>query len=77
MAEFLGDIAFILESILLVSGLVIYYFALEKQSRLLKFTAIVAIVISLLGMLCTGYYWFSYQSQGAFDTAYPQTMMKP
>ena len=72
MAEFLGDIAFILESMLLVSGLVIYYFALEKQSKFLKFAAIVAIVISLLGMLCTGYYWFSYLSQGAFETAYPQ-----
>lgn len=72
MAEFLGDIAFILESMLLVSGLVIYYFALEKQSKLLKLAAIVAIVISLLGMLCTGYYWFSYLSQGAFETAYPQ-----
>ena len=77
MAEFLGDIAFILESILLVSGLVIYYFALEKQSKLLKFAAMVAIVISLLGMLCTGYYWFSYQSQGAFDTAYSQTITNP
>ncbi len=72
MAEFLGDIAFVLESLLLVIGLVIYYFALEKQSKLLKFAAAIAVVISLLGMLCTGYYWFSYQSQGAFETAYPQ-----
>jgi len=72
MAEFLGDIAFILEAFLLVIGLVIYHFALEKQSKLLKFAAVLAVVISLLGMLCTGYYWFSYQSQGAFETAYPQ-----
>ncbi len=70
MAQFLGDIAFILESMLLVSGLVIYYFALERKSKLLKFTAIIAIIISLLGMLCTGYYWFSYLSQGAFQTAF-------
>ena len=72
MAQFLGDIAFILESMLLVSGFVIFYFALEKQSKLLKFAAIVAVLIGLLGMICTGYYWFSYQSQGAFETAYPQ-----
>ncbi len=76
MAQFLGDIAFILESMLLVSGLVIFYFALEKQSKLLKFSAIVAVLIGLLGMICTDYYWFSYQSQGAFENAYPQLSVR-
>lgn len=72
MTEFLGDIAFILESMLLTSGLVILYFALEKQSAILKLAAVIAVVISIVGMVCTGYYWFSYLSQGAFDAAYIQ-----
>lgn len=69
MAQFLGDIAYSLESILLILGLVIMHVAIDKKSRLLKFTGSLAIILSMIGLICTSYYWLSYQSQGAFEKA--------
>lgn len=76
MAQFIGDIAFILESFLLVAGLVILYVAIERKSSLLKFAGSLAIVISIIALICTSYYWFTYQLQGAFDTAHIQELQK-
>lgn len=71
MAEFLGDIAFMLEVFALATGLLIYHFGIKEKSKLIKLAAVILILAGIFGMVCTGYYWFEYYSQGAFDTAYP------
>ncbi len=71
MAQFLGDIAFTIEMALLAAGLVAFHFASKEKSLSIRIASVVLIATGILGGLCTGYYWFKYQGDGAFETAYP------
>lgn len=39
--------------------------------ELLRLAGYVLVIGGIGTALCTGYYWFRYQSQGQFETAYP------
>lgn len=72
MAQFLGDIAGILEIITVAAGLMILHRGRTDGAGLVKLAGVVLIVGGLGSGLCTGYYWVKYQQSGAFETAYPQ-----
>lgn len=74
MVLFLGDIAFMLEVMALAAGLVVLYFAQERASGLLKAAGYILAVGGALGILCSGFYWVKYWSQGAFMSAHPMSM---
>ena len=73
---FLGDIAFYMAVLVFATGVFMVHHACHhdagKQCRLLKFGGYIVVVISLLGMLCTGYYWLKYYSQGAYEKNHRQ-----
>jgi len=72
MIVFLGDIAFYTATLIFAVGIFMvhhaFHHATGKPCLLLKSGGYLVIVISLLGMLCTGYFWFKYYSQGAYST---------
>lgn len=72
MAMFLADIAFMLELALLVAGLYLFHSAKGNGSNLLRLAAFLAVIGSISGMACTGYYSMKYHFQGNFDSAFPQ-----
>lgn len=74
MAQFLGDIAFALWTVLFAGGLIAWHFGTEAGAQLIKTAAGVLVVVGLGGAVCTGYFWFKYNSAGEFDTAYAATM---
>lgn len=74
MAQFLGDIAFLLEMALLALGLVLLDRAAKERAGLVRLAGIVLVTTGILGALCTGYFWFRYYGQGSFDRAYPPMM---
>lgn len=77
MTQFLGDIAFMLEVFAIAAGLVQLHKANTADGApLLRLAGAVLIVAGLIGSICTTFYWFSYQSQGAFASAH-HTMMAP
>lgn len=85
MAQFLGDIAFLFEMVLLAGGLVLLHRGRQEGAGLLRVAAIVLLLAGAAGALCTTYFWFRYHGQGDFDRAYPMAtasmtsggMMKP
>lgn len=75
MAQFLGDIAFLLELFAVTGGLCLLYLAGQRAGAgLLRLAAYLLIAGGIAGALCTGYYWFKYQAAGDFDRAYPAVM---
>lgn len=70
MAEFLGDIAFMLEVFVLGVGLVILHFSAEKNSNYLKWAGRIMATASVLGILCTSFFYFKYYFAGEFDHAW-------
>ncbi|WP_339864777.1 hypothetical protein [Paremcibacter congregatus] len=64
---FLGDIAFILDVLLLAAGLIVYHWATQEKSQLLKWVAWGMIIIGILAVICTTYYWMSYYQAGVFE----------
>jgi len=70
MAEFLGDIAFMLDFVVAVSGLIMLYHAGKAGSQLLRASGYLLIIGGILGMACTGYYYFKYHFAGEFESAY-------
>lgn len=71
MAQFLGDIAFILEVLGLAAGLVLLHRARrEDPSNLLKAAGWILTVSGVAGVLCTTYFWLGYNAQGEFASAY-------
>jgi hypothetical protein len=79
MAEFLGDIAFMFEVLVLGVGLVILHFNKKDPSSYLKWAGKILTTVAVLGMLCTGYFYMKYWFAGEFDSAHHmgsgQTMM--
>jgi len=71
MAEFLADIAGILEIMAIAAGLVLLHHAAKQgAATLLKVAGWVLIAGGIAVGLCTTSYWFQYRSQGDFDAAY-------
>lgn len=71
MAQFLGDIAGILEIVAIAAGFVLLHRARkEAPARLLQVGGWVLVIGGIAVGLCTTYFWFVYQSQGAFDGPY-------
>lgn len=71
MAMFLLDLVFILEAVIVSTGLVILYFSRKESSKLLRASAIILLLAGLGTMACSLTYAFKYKCQGAFQTAYP------
>jgi hypothetical protein len=74
MAQFLGDIAFAAWAALLAGGLIAWHIGTRDAAGPIKSAAVIMIVAGLGGGVCTTYYWFSYHSAGAFESAYPASM---
>ena len=72
MAEFLGDIAFMLEIFVLGMGLIVIHHGKKEDSRLIKFSGYLMSSISILALICTTYFYFKYYFNGDFDSAYPK-----
>jgi hypothetical protein len=72
---FLGDIAFYMATLVFAAGIYMVHHACHHDSgkpcRLLRSGGYIVIVISLLGMLCSGFYWLKYFSEGAYSTRQP------
>lgn len=70
MAQFLGDIAGMLELFAIAGGLVLLHRAFkEPPARLLKVAGAVLVIGGIAVGLCTSWYWFQYASAGDFDRA--------
>lgn len=70
MAQFLGDLAFLVELFAVAAGLLLLHRARdEAKPVLLRAAAAVLLVGGIGGAACTGYYWLRYQSRGDFDAA--------
>lgn len=70
MAQFLGDIAGMLEIFAIALGLVLLHRAAkESPAKLLRAAGLVLVVGGLLVGICTGWYWLKYQLAGDFDRA--------
>lgn len=66
MDQFAGDIAAMLETALIGTGLIALYFAGKEGSKLMKAGAYVMLIGGVLGLLCTTYFWFKYWNAGSF-----------
>jgi len=79
MAQFLADIAGMLEISAIAAGLVLLYRArADAAAGLVRAAGLVLVVGGIAVGLCTTYYWFSYRGRGEFATAhmmYPGTML--
>ena len=70
MTQFLADIAGMLELFAIGAGLVLLHRASrEDPAKLLKAAGGVLVAGGVVVGLCTGYFWFKYQSLGAFDSS--------
>lgn len=69
MAQFLGDIAFLLELALVAAGLVLLHAARERSASLLRAAGWILVVGATGTALCTGYFWLRYHQAGDFDRA--------
>ena len=72
MAAFLGDIAFLFETVLVAAGLLTLHRAAgDPRPVLLKVAGIVLVVAGVGGAICTSYYYFKYHFAGDLDHPYP------
>lgn len=71
MAEFLGDIAGILEVFAVAAGLYVLHIGRREGAWLIKASGTVLLVGGIVLGLCTGYYWVRYAQQGAFAHSCP------
>ena len=70
MAQFLGDIAGMLEIFAFAGGLVLLHLAAQKPpARLLQAAGAVLVIGGSFAGLCTMWYWLQYRSEGGFDHA--------
>lgn len=79
---FLGDIAFYIATLVFAAGIYLLHHAKHhdhgKECRLLKFGSYFVLTVSILGMLCTGFYWMKYWNHGAYSMKHStnQPMMR-
>ncbi len=79
MIVFLGDIAFYMATLVFAVGIYMIHHAKHHDSekcKLLNSGGYIVTTIALLGMLCTGYYWIKYYSDGSYKSANPQSMQQ-
>ena len=70
MTQFLADIAGMLELFAIAAGLVLLHRASrDDRAKLLKAAGGVLVAGGVVVGLCTSYFWFKYQSLGAFDSS--------
>lgn len=70
MAQFLADIAGMLELFAVAAGLVLLHRARkDAPAGLLKAAGWILVIGGVLVALCTAYYWFKYQARGDFAGA--------
>lgn len=76
MAQFFGDIAFMLELFAVAAGLATMHFAGKQEGAgVLKGAAWLLIVGGVLAAVCTSFFYFRYYAQGGFDAVYPPMSM--
>ena len=77
MAQFLGDIAFMIEVLIVGLGLVVLHFNNREGSSYLKWAGRLMITAGVLGMICTSFFYFKYMLSGEFSTSktIPMTML--
>ncbi|NNE16979.1 MAG: hypothetical protein HKN10_00755 [Myxococcales bacterium] len=69
MAQFLADIAGMLEIAAIAAGLLLLHRARTvERAGLLRAAGFVLLLGGISVGLCTGYYWFKYQANGDFET---------
>lgn len=69
MAQFMGDIAFLLELGLVAAGLVLLHVGRERSAALVRTAGWVLVVGATATALCTSYFWLRYHGAGDFDRA--------
>lgn len=69
MAQFMGEIAFLLELGLVAAGLVLLQVAHERSAGLLRTAGWILVVGATATALCTSYFWLRYHQAGSFDLA--------
>ena len=69
MAQFLGDIAFLLELALVAAGLGLLHVGRDRAASLLRAAGWILVVGATGTALCTGYFWLRYHQAGDFDRA--------
>lgn len=74
MAVFLGDIAGMLEIFAIAGGLILLHYAAKEGAKLLRVAGWIMLVGGIVVGACTLFYWFTYNSQNAFDRAHPHAM---
>ncbi|MCB0362196.1 MAG: hypothetical protein KDD35_05725 [Bdellovibrionales bacterium] len=70
MAEFLGDIAFMFEVLILGLGLVVLHLNRKESSTYLKWAGRLMASFGVLGMICTGFFYMKYFFAGEFNQAH-------
>jgi uncharacterized membrane protein YeiB len=75
MAEFLGDIAFMIEVFALSIGLIVLHFNKKEKSVYLSWAGRLLSAFGVLGMVCTGFFYIKYFFAGEFDQTH--SMGKP
>ena len=76
MAQFMGDIAFLLELGLVAAGLVLLHAGRQRSAALLRTAGWLLIVGATATALCTTYFWFHYHGAGSFDHAASTTQVE-
>lgn len=69
MAQFLGDMAFLLELAIVAAGLVLLHVGRERSASLLRSAGWLLVVGATAIAVCTVYFWLRYHQAGDFDRA--------
>ncbi len=78
MAQFLADIAGMLEIFSIAAGLVLLHYASKQPAaKLLKAAGIVLVVGGIVVGVCTSMYWFQYRANGQFQTVDVHSQLEP
>ena len=75
MAEFLGDLAFMVEVFVLGLGLWFVFLGRKESSKLVTGAGWFMSGAAAFGLICTTFFYFKYWNAGEFDHAYPQHKM--
>ncbi len=76
MAQFLGDIAFLFEMLLVAGGLVLLHHSRRQGAGLLRAAALVLLLTGAGTALCTTYFWLRYHGSGDFEHAHAMPMAR-
>ncbi len=69
MAQFMGDVAFLLELALVAAGLVLLHTGRLQSAALLRAAGWTLVVGATATATCTTYFWVRYHQAGEFDHA--------